>query len=125
MVSISKENEDFGIISEDYLSIYTINGAPLLLRKRKRSEAKYTALLLSDVTSFPFPYLLLTPKISNLPPFRISTPLKTTTSSSAYRTAQLWCLLSARSVLKRILACCMGWLGHKLVDINTLRIVLL
>lgn len=48
-ISVSKENEDFAIMSRDYISVYTINATPLGVYKRPLHDPKFTCVKIVDV----------------------------------------------------------------------------
>jgi hypothetical protein len=47
-VDISEQNEDFAIISDDYLSLYSVSGSPIAQLRRAR-EARFTCVHLCNV----------------------------------------------------------------------------
>lgn len=62
-MSISEENEDFAIMSRDYISVYTINGVPMTIYKRPLHDKKFNCVKLVDVSFIPFhlyhPYIVV------------------------------------------------------------------
>lgn len=53
-ISVSRENEDFAVMSKDYISVYTINAVPLGIYKRPLHDPKFTCVKIVDVVPLSF-----------------------------------------------------------------------